>query len=123
MAALEEGARRLTREEADDRDHVCGVLRQAQSHSNNLTKPQRAAVMKMGRCQEIAILPADKGNATVVMRKKDYNSRMKTLLDSSTYQVLRKDLATTLKHRIGHKLRELVKQREMSESLYPMLRT
>ena len=57
------------------------------------------------------------------MRKKDYDSMMKTPLDSGTYQVLRKGPTTTQVNRIGHKLKELVQQGETSESLYCTLRT
>ena len=46
--------------------------------------------MKLRKVSETAILPADKGNATV-MRKEDNDSKIKTLLHSGTYKVLRKD--------------------------------
>ena len=66
---------------------------------------------------EIALLPADKGNVTMLM-KDDYHAKIKALLDSGTYKVLKGDPTPTHENRIGRKLRELVKQGEMSESLY-----
>ena len=72
---------------------------------------------------EIALLPADKGNVTMLMKKDDYHAKIKALLDSGTYKVLKGDPTPTHENRIGRKLRELVKQGEMSESFYQTLRT
>ena len=72
---------------------------------------------------QIAILPADKGNVTILTKKDGYHAKIKGLLDSGTYKVLKGDPTLTHENRIGRKLRELVKQGEMSESLYQTLRT
>ena len=42
--------------------------------------------------EDQVILPADKGNATVVMERKDYDGKVRGLLnDTTTYQRLPKD--------------------------------
>ena len=47
---------------------------------SNITKGQMWALEKLGEYKDIAILPADKGNATVVLNKDGYNQNMKDLL-------------------------------------------
>ena len=70
MAAVESGARKLTPEDADDlRGRVCGILRRAKVPRSNLTKEQRTALKELRGLEDEVILPADKGNATVMMRR------------------------------------------------------
>ena len=40
---------------------------------------------------DIVILPADKGNATVVMDRTEYVSKMSLMLEDKTYAKLKKD--------------------------------
>ena len=69
MAAVESGARKLTPEDADDlRGRVRGILRRAKVPRSNLTKEQRTALKELRGLEDEVILPADKGNATVMMR-------------------------------------------------------
>ena len=58
-----------TSEDADDlRGRVCGILRRAKVPTrSNLTKEQRTALKELRGLEDEVILPADKGNATVMM--------------------------------------------------------
>ena len=70
MATVESGARKLTPEDAHDlRGRVCGILRRAKVPRSNLTKEQRTALKELRGLEDEVILPADKGNATVMMRR------------------------------------------------------
>ena len=76
MAAVESGARRLSLEDADDlQGWVCGILRCAKVPRSNLTKDQRTVLKELRGLEDEVILPADKGNATVMMRRCDYDGR------------------------------------------------
>ena len=47
---------------------------------------------ELAKDDDIVILPADKGRATVVMDRKDYSAKMLTMLgDRDTYQPMAKD--------------------------------
>jgi hypothetical protein len=46
----------------------------------------------------LTVLPADKGNATVVMNTSDYNQKAATLLDDITYTKLKKDPTDSIEH-------------------------
>ena len=122
MAAVEEGARKLTDSDAEDlRGRVCGILRRAKLPKDNLTKEQRRALKELKR-MDVAILPADKGNATVLMATEDYHTKMRGLLETTTYRRLKKDPTSTQENRISHKLRELEKGNELPEALHRRLR-
>ena len=55
------------------------------------------------------ILPADKGNATVVMRREDFNKKMRKLLDTTTYRQLKGAPKAMQENRLSHTLQELEK--------------
>ena len=68
---------------------------------------------------DMVILPADKGNATAMTMKEDYNTKMKALLEITTYRQLKKDPTTTQENKINRKLE---KGNEIPEALYCKLR-
>jgi hypothetical protein len=52
------------------------VLRNAKPPKNNISKKEQEAIKNLRNNENIAILRADKGGATVVMNKIDYNTKM-----------------------------------------------
>ena len=68
---------------------MCAILRKAILPKDNLTKQWRRALKELKQ-KNVAILPADKGNATVLTMKEDYNTKMKALLETSTYRQLKR---------------------------------
>ena len=52
------------------------------------------------------ILPADKGNATVVMNRDEYEEKLETMLVDGTYRRLKKDPTGKIERRIGTALKE-----------------
>ena len=67
-------------------------------------------------------LPADKGNAMVVMRRGDYEAKMRELIESPTYRCIRKDPTAMHETRLNGTLRSLRKNDEITEGLYHELR-
>ena len=65
--------------------------------------PQEAkAVKELAKDDDIVILPADKGRATVVMDRKDYSAKMLMMLgDRDTYQLMANDPTTSLENRMN----------------------
>ena len=69
------------------------------------------------------ILPADKGNTTVVMKRSDYDDKMRGMLDdTTTYRKLWKDPTATQETRIVHKLLLLYNNWEIMKSIYKRIR-
>ena len=57
-----------------------GALRKSKPPSTNMTKEQKSAVKDQIAMEGVTILPTDKGNATVIMEREEYNSKMMELL-------------------------------------------
>ena len=72
--------------------------------------------------KDVVILPADKGNATVLMTRDEYNSKLEDLLNTDTYRRLKKDPTAAQEARISRILRDHVKSNEINDELYNRLR-
>ena len=92
IAAVESGLKsirspNLPPEAADEiRSWIGQIIRQSDKKpEGNLTKQQSSVLRKLQRDTSITILPADKGNATVVMDRDFYDQKIRTLLEDDTY--------------------------------------
>ena len=82
------------------------ALKRANIPNSNLTKQQRRALRSLRRDKDIVILPAVKGNTTVVLDRSEYDE-MRALIDTPTYRKLTKDPATTQETKVLKILRKL----------------
>jgi len=64
------------------------------------------------------ILPADKGNATVVMDRDVYDQKIRTLLEDDTYTKLRRDPTKRIETDLQKTLKELSDNGELDPLLY-----
>ena len=74
----------------------------------------------------ITILPADKGKATVIMETKEYQEKMKEMLnDEATYEKLKKDPTKKYKAELIRMIHSLEKEGKITKDqywyLYPTL--
>ena len=104
--AIESGTRGLLRrkllgkvEVNDLRGRICGALKKLKPPSTNMTKEQKSALKDLRAMEGVTILPADKGKATVVMEREEYDSKMMELLLSSTYRKLPTDPTQTMENK------------------------
>ena len=116
-----EGAQQLKEDAEDLRGRVCGVLRHAKPPKDNLTKEQKA-LKELRSLEDEVILPADKGNATVMMTRENYDTKLKGMLETATYWQLKKDLTAAQERGLTSRLGKLKKEGEISESLYRWFR-
>ena len=65
--------------------------------------------------EDIVILPADKGNATVVLDKRDYLTKMNRMLEDDTYKELKRDPTLKVESKVNRSLRELEKKGYISD--------
>jgi hypothetical protein len=119
IAAIEEGTRDLPPEEAEElRSRSCGILRRAKPSKDNLTKELRKALKHLKENNTLLILPAEKGNATVLMKKYDYEGKMRDLLDSDTYSKIKKDPTKTQEAKFTKIPKGLEKKGDLLSELY-----
>ncbi|XP_059055428.1 uncharacterized protein LOC131849377 [Achroia grisella] len=69
------------------RQDVANILRKTKLPKSNVTAEERYALECIRENENILVLKADKGNATVVMNTSDYDSKIRVLLsDTSVYK-------------------------------------
>ena len=116
IMATEATARQLDAESAKKlRIGVSDALRTARPPPSNLDKEMKKALKDLRMDEEIVILPADKGNATVVMDKSEYMTKMNRMLEDDTYKELMRDPTSRIETKITRKLRELEKKGYISD--------
>jgi len=99
VAATEKICSQLEPQKADAlRSEVTFALNKAKPGTPNLSKDEREAIKRLRRDESIQVLPADKGRATVIMDKEEYETKVKEMLDDEkTYVKLEKDLHHSIK--------------------------
>ena len=71
-----------------------------------MEKRLRHAITNLCRDESIVMLPADKGNSTVVMDKEEYKNKMMSLLNDPTYNKLKKDPTQRVEKEVSQALKE-----------------
>ncbi|XP_071491793.1 uncharacterized protein [Diadema antillarum] len=83
------GLKHLNRSQADSvRIQITQALTSVITTRPNLTRAEKSGISSLRADNSIHILKADKGNATVVMDKEDYETKIHILLDTDTYKKL-----------------------------------
>ena len=101
-----------------------GESHRSTGHLVNILPQEARAVKELAKDDDIVILPADKGRATVVMDRKDYSAKMLTMLgDRDTYQLMAKDPTTSLENRMNSVLLRLQREDRLSSKTYYHLRS
>ena len=87
LCNIENSLRHLPPHEAKEIRQDCSkILRHVKPPKPNLSKLEFLALKNIKSNPDIVILKADKGNATVILNKVDYNLKMLDLLNTSTYR-------------------------------------
>ncbi|XP_054259833.1 uncharacterized protein LOC128984527 [Macrosteles quadrilineatus] len=82
------------------------LLKKIPTPKPNLSKEETKAVSVLGKDGTVKILPADKGNATVVLDTLTYEEKMLETLQSGQYTQLKKDPTETFERKIASTLRK-----------------
>ena len=61
------------------------------------------------------IIKADKGNATVVLNRQDYEDKLNTMLEDGTYRKLKKNPTSKIERQISEALKECEKKGNMTK--------
>jgi hypothetical protein len=73
------------------RQETVRILKGSRQPKDNLTGAERRALRSLKANASLTVLPADKGNAAVVLGTSDYNKKIATLLQDKAYEKLKKD--------------------------------
>ena len=84
---------------------IITILAKSSPPLPNLYPDEQKALKKLQRCREIIILPSDKGPASVVLDRCEYDRKIHVLLsDANTYKRLDKDPTPSLERRMNSTL-------------------
>ena len=100
------------------RSEVARSVKRRKTLKPNVPKEEIRALQDLKKDRDIMVLPADKGKATVILDKKDYNSKIEAILnDTKTYQPLKKDPTTSIKNKLINILKPWKKDGSVSKPL------
>ncbi|KAL0269180.1 UNVERIFIED_CONTAM: hypothetical protein PYX00_006992 [Menopon gallinae] len=100
------------------RSETVHLLKRTKPPKTNIPPKELQAIKNLKRNQDIIILPADKGNATVILNKTDYQEKMEQLLENSTYTKTKKDPTQNILRNLR---KELDKSKSDSTSIHNLI--
>ncbi|XP_072022387.1 uncharacterized protein [Amphiura filiformis] len=123
VIATELVCKKLTHPEAIQlRAKVASALKSSKPPKSNLSKDERQAVKDLKKEDSIIILPADKGRATVILDKDEYNEKVNNLLgDTKTYEELPSDPTQKYKRKLLAILSRLNEEDKITFGKYKQL--
>lgn len=116
IAATEATCKQLKSDDTNRlRTEVSSALSKAKPPKRNIEKRLQRAITNLEKDNNIVILPADKGNATVVMDREGYRKKIMEHLDDSTYRKLKTDPTAKIEKRISQSLKTAEKNGWISD--------
>jgi hypothetical protein len=92
LAGVEEAVQSLPVEMAEEaRQETVRFIKSSSRPRDNLTRAEREALRTLKKNTDLTILPADKGNATVVLNTVDHKQKITSLLENPSYRRLIRD--------------------------------
>ncbi|XP_029638026.1 uncharacterized protein LOC115213231 [Octopus sinensis] len=86
IAPIEEIAVKIPKAQGDElRWKVRQILEKGKFPKPNIPKKEKFTISRLQNDNSIIILPADKGNATVVMNKSDYSEKLPSHISDGSY--------------------------------------
>ena len=85
---------------------IRSALTAAKQPKPNLLHGELAGLKALRKDSSIIILPADKGNATVVMNTVDYEDKVMQLISTDNYIALKKDPTASIERKVYQTLRK-----------------
>ena len=101
---------------------MCSILKDARRPKTNLTKEQRRALKTLKGKDGIVILPADKGNTTVMMEDDQYEEKIRVHLETPVYRMIDTDPTSGIERKVTSELRELKRRGELEETTLTRIR-
>jgi len=107
ISAIEETTQSLPYEQQDEfKIRTKIILEKPFKIKQNLNPLERKAINNLKSDNTIKILPADKGNATVILSSDDYEQKLTTLINEGNYSKLNKDPSEKIERQIYNLLKK-----------------
>jgi hypothetical protein len=101
ITGVEACLRKVSSETAEEiRLDATNILRKAKAPKLNVAPSEIRALSRLRANRDLVILKADKGNATVVMDRNEYDVKVSALLNDGSYSVLKRDPTGSIKRAV-----------------------
>ncbi|XP_038066508.1 uncharacterized protein LOC119736566 [Patiria miniata] len=123
IQSIEPSIRKMDKEKADNiRIQIHQVLKHSKPPKSNITRLEHQAINSLRNDSSIHILKADKGNATVIMDRTEYDHKVQDILNTDTYTCLKKNPIPAVERKVAAKLLSLNRSSALPTPLYRHLR-
>ncbi|PNF41399.1 hypothetical protein B7P43_G14428 [Cryptotermes secundus] len=120
LCGVEKAVMVLPEETAEEiRQETVRILKGSNKPKDNLTGAERRALRALKSNETLTVLPADKGNAAVVLATSDYNQKIAALLEDKTYRKLKKDPTDSIERKTLLLLKKSPFPEEICQQLRP----
>ncbi|XP_071449226.1 uncharacterized protein [Hetaerina americana] len=120
VGSIEQAIRKLPQEEAEEvRGEVSMVLKRAVVPKPNITKGERRALISLRKNPDVTILPADKGNATVLLNTDECHQKIQKLLEDPAYRTINRDPTDAIVRKTSALIKKTLQTPEASRNLIP----
>ena len=105
------------------RGKVAGIIRRTSNSlpHGNITPEEREALRGLRGKEDVVIVPADKGNATVLMDRDEYVRKALTIIEHKPFEVVRRCPARQIETTLNKFLWRLFQERRITKPLYDRL--
>ncbi|XP_023723162.1 uncharacterized protein LOC111873027, partial [Cryptotermes secundus] len=101
------------------RQETVRILKNSRKPNDNLTGAERRALRSLKANEALTVLPADKGNAAVVLDTSDYNRKIAAVLEDKAYRKLKKDPTDAIERKTVLLLKKSPIAEEVCQQLRP----
>ena len=124
VAGVEAALRKCNNEKRAEkaRATIASVLATAKPPAHNTTKKERDALHSLSNDEDIVILPADKGKATVILDKEEYEQKAMDILTKPPFKKLNRDPTKRNENRVNNGLKRLLNKKAIDTGTYNRLR-
>lgn len=125
ICAVEASLSKVTDDKANIiRSQVSNVLTKAKKQpvKDNLTVRERKALGNLKKRSDIKILPADKGNVTVVLSTEEYKRKVAELLNDPAYVKIQRDPTAVKERKMKQVIEDIRRSGDMSDELAKKLK-
>ena len=126
IIASVEASLRSCKEDPDKVEHVRACVARALKNADrlrpNTTTDERAALKSLKENKNITIVPADKGNTTVIINTADYEKKASEILNNPPFKQLTSDPTARNEKRVNAKVKELWERKRITSDVAQRLR-
>ena len=124
IASVETALRRCKDEQKGEqaRATISNLLRTAKTPKRNTSAEEREALRNLRKNEDITIIPADKGNATVILDTEEYEEKANEILGKPPFKRVSRNPTRRNENRVNDGLKRLLEKQKIDKNTFNSLR-